>query len=543
MLGRRDLIKVSKQWLKALIGALAGSIQNQRTLAQPSQRARAHRREGHDTGLRVAMRVHLLTFKATACWQTHGLAPAVAKQLCAHRDLTGIDSSRSSCRADVHGTLPNMASQVHPSRLLQHCPPQCSAQGWIAVQVGVLFLSSSALIAGVALLMALTLWRPQDEPPPLSRPTARWLLVLSLWMMLGTAIGAVAGARAWLGLGNWLPFFWFFLAIRPYLATTAARRRLAFWFCAATVPVVVMGWLQHTWGWNNELNALGGLIRWPMSEPLSGTALFDNANVTGAWLALVMPFAALRALNRQQQGAERLLAWMLALGSVATLVLSASRNAIATLLLSWPSSGGRRLQVGVALAAAGFGLLVLARLQGWLPEPLADLVPPALVKKLMMLEEGLRPLHGRRDHIYAMAWQWIAQHPIWGVGAQGFGDLYRAHVIAALGAPLVVITHSHSLLLEFGVSHGLPALLLLLGVIGVAMTRCGRRWWRGELNRADQCWWIAGLIITWLHIWDVPFFDSRLNIAGWLVFAAISAMAERQTERPRGDQATTPQPG
>lgn len=86
MLGRLDLIKVSKKWLKALICALAGSIQNQRTLAQPSQRARAHWREGDDTGLWVAVHFHLLTFKATACWQAHCLAPAVAKQLCAHRD-------------------------------------------------------------------------------------------------------------------------------------------------------------------------------------------------------------------------------------------------------------------------------------------------------------------------------------------------------------------------------------------------------------------------------------------------------------------------
>ena len=346
-----------------------------------------------------------------------------------------------------------------PPRLLLHCPPHCSQHGWIAVQVGVLFLSSSALISGVALLLALTLWRPRAEPPPLSRTSARWLLALSGWMLIGTAIGGVAGVRAWLGLGNWLPFFWFFLAIRPYLATTAARSRLGFWFCAATVPVVVMGWLQHAMGWDRQLDALGGLIRWPMSDPLSGTSLFDNPNVTGAWLAMVMPFVAQRALSRQQPIEQRLAAWLLALGSVATLVLSASRNAIATLLLSWPSSGGRRLQMGVALAAAGYGLLVLGRLQGWLPEPLEGLVPPALVQKLMMLDEGLRPLHGRRDHIYGMAWQWIAQHPIWGVGAQGFGDLYRTHVTAALGTPLVAITHSHSLLLEFTLSHGVPALL------------------------------------------------------------------------------------
>ena len=119
----------------------------------------------------------------------------------------------------------------------EHCPPQCSKPGWLAVQLAVLMLSSAALISGLALLLALTLWRPRLQPRPLSRPEARWLLALSVWMIVGTGLSAVAGVRAWLGLFNWIPFFWFFLAIRPYVATTAARQRLAFWFCAATVQI------------------------------------------------------------------------------------------------------------------------------------------------------------------------------------------------------------------------------------------------------------------------------------------------------------------
>jgi O-antigen ligase len=143
-----------------------------------------------------------------------------------------------------------------------------------------------------------------------------------------------------------------------------------------------------------------------------------------------------------------------------------------------------------------------------------------------MLNEGIRPLQGRRNYIYGMALQWIAQHPTWGIGAQGFGDLYHRHVLETMGpSSALVITHSHSLLLEFTLSHGLPALLILVGVIGSTLLRCGKTWWHGTLNSSDQSWWMAGLLISWLHIWDVPFFDSRLNIAGWLIFAAISAIA------------------
>ena len=38
---------------------------------------------------------------------------------------------------------------------------------------------------------------------------------------------------AWVGLFNWLPFFWAFWGFQPYLATAAARRRVALALVAA----------------------------------------------------------------------------------------------------------------------------------------------------------------------------------------------------------------------------------------------------------------------------------------------------------------------
>jgi hypothetical protein len=98
--------------------------------------------------------------------------------------------------------------------------------------------------------------------------------------------------------------------------------------------------------------------------------------------------------------------------------------------------------------------------------------------------------------------------------------------------------HSHSLPLEFALSHGLPALILLALAIGLGMARSGRMWLAQQLPVSDRSWWLAGVVLIWLHIWDVPFFDSRLNMAGWLVFAAVSQMA-RPSAVPAGD----PEPG
>lgn len=425
------------------------------------------------------------------------------------------------------------AAQPHMAR-----PPGTSRAGWVSLQVGVLFLSSSALVSGIALLLAITLWRPQQQPAPLSRPEARLLAGLSLLLLLGTALSAKAGPLAWLGLANWLPFFWLFLAIRPYLATTAARQRVAFWLCAATVPVVVVGLLQSVFGWNQELNALGGLIRWPMREVHTGTSLFDNPNLTAAWLAMATPFVAQRLLSPQLALHQRWIVLLLAIGTTGSLLLSASRNAISTVVLTWPLSGGKRLRLAVLALVLVYGGLVWARLAiGSSPDPAAPVallnavVPEALVKKLQEMGSGTDAslVYGRRQAIYAHALAWLQQFPWFGVGEQGFAALYNAGLIAQFGGepPGGRIMHSHSLPLEFALSHGLPALILLALAIGLGMARSGRRWLAQQLPASDRCWWLAGVVLVWLHLWDVPFFDSRLNMAGWLVFASVSQMAQR----------------
>ena len=45
----------------------------------------------------------------------------------------------------------------------------------------------------------------------------------------------------------------------------------------------------------------------------------------------------------------------------------------------------------------------------------------------------------------------------------------------------------------------------------------------------DRAWWAAVLVLVVLHGTDMPFFDSRLNIAGWILLAGLRSRI-RQTE-------------
>ena len=78
--------------------------------------------------------------------------------------------------------------------------------------------------------------------------------------------------------------------------------------------------------------------------------------------------------------------------------------------------------------------------------------------------------------------------------------------------------HSHNLPLELAVSSGVPAVLALVGLVLVLLIvslRCSR------MGLFDRAWWAAVLVLVVLHGTDVPFFDSRLNIAGWILLAGL----------------------
>ena len=63
---------------------------------------------------------------------------------------------------------------------------------------------------------------------------------------------------------------------------------------------------------------------------------------------------------------------------------------------------------------------------------------------------------------------------------------------------------------------------MVLGLLIVAL-RCSR------VGLFDRAWWAAVLVLVVVHGTDMPFFDSRLNIAGWILLAGLRSRI-RETE-------------
>ena len=427
-------------------------------------------------------------------------------------------------------------------------------RGQQAFLLGLVLLPSSALLGGLALLAALLIpnsaapwgWRQADR-----RERIGWLLLVLL--LLVGAVGARSGSLAWVGLGNWIPFIWAFWGFQRYLRSPAERWRAAVAMLSGTVPVLVIGLLQLLFGWQGPWQSLGGLFIWflhdgdPTVTPRF-TGIFENPNLSGAWLVMVWPLALglLRQGCRSPQGpvsrgALTTTAVLTALIAL-SLLLSGSRNAIGLALLAVPLVlGWRCLRWYAPLAIAWLGAVWLAASSGAPPllQQLSRLLVPAtlwekVARKVLNPEAAATLAHRSREALWDAAGQFVQQLPPLGYGENGFRLLYEARTG-------VYINHSHNLPLEFLLSHGwlaTPLLLLLIAAVLVGAWRSGI----GASTGLERAWLAATLMTIGLHGWDIPSFDSRHNVLGWVLLAGLQA-ARFNAVRDRAPSAPVPPSG
>ncbi len=400
--------------------------------------------------------------------------------------------------------------------------------------LGLFLLPSSAFLAGICLVIAMALgslrredsyWRDNWNYP---------FFLVGIFMIFGS-IRAYSGWLAWIGLANWLPFFWAFWAFQPFLANTTARRRSAFWLVAGTVPVVITGFGQLWWGWHGPWQLFDGLIIWFVSaggEPVGRlSGLFDYANIAGAWLACIWPLSLALLLEPCLTLRRRFIVFLLVVAIVAALVLTDSRNAWGGLFLAIPFVLGSNQWFWL------FPLLILTlipvcfavlpwfglELQMWARQ----FVPDAIWMRLNdMRYTHERVLASTRLGQWEVAIQFILDRPWFGWGAAAFSVLYPLRTGQWHG-------HAHNLPLELSVSHGLPVTILfiltVLGLLIIAVKRGvlggSKRFIEVKSKQIfDRAWWTATFILVVLHGADMPFFDSRLNIVGWVLLAGLRCL-------------------
>jgi len=404
-------------------------------------------------------------------------------------------------------------------------PPHVQRCGWRSFQLGLLFLPTSALFSGLGLLAALTLWRPEAEPRLWSRLLSRWLLLLSAWLVV-TILAGGGSLEIKLRVFNWLPFFWFLLAVQPYVATPDSRRRLGLMVVIATVPAVLIGLLQALFHWSGPWTGLWGLLNWdlPIRFAHQGAGVFPNPNFTAAWYGMVLPLLAAQTLvSRQKHIANA----VLVLVTIA-IVLCGSRTvlsggALSLLLLAWKRFWKPLGTLAILLTLVVTAVMLLPEsnpiatiaehLGGDLADKLSNMASGAGSTAAEAVAAGRQPF---RSELFAQAFGFVQQHPWLGL----------AEPLVGLPpvAPPALMTHTHNVLFQLAIQHGLIAALVLVGLVAWLLTSA---WQRVQSQLLiDRALVISAWMAVWLHAYDIPSFDSRNNMLGWLLLASCCAISQ-----------------
>ncbi|TVQ10567.1 MAG: O-antigen ligase family protein [Leptolyngbya sp. DLM2.Bin27] len=354
-----------------------------------------------------------------------------------------------------------------------------------------------------------------------------------LWLALGLVVGIVLstapGESALQGL-NFVPFFVFYAAIATALPTfTQPLKTLHHWSMAllvAAVPINLAAVAEF------YLRAPASLARWGSHPWLQwlylqtnyghrASAVFGHPNALANYMVIVFGLGlglCAYYLNRSDLRHQGL--WVCGATALALVGIycSGSRNGL--------------LIAGLQLLLFG-GLLRPYRYIFW-----AGLGAIALVVASSLLwgiggrtlGEALGTVY-LRFSVWQLALDMIPQHPWFGSGLGTFKQLYDPASFPVEGD---FLPHVHNLWLMLATEAGLPVALGFTAVVGWVVGSSTSAL-IGHPLPAHATALLAGYLTglggtVAFAIFDLAFYDARVNILGWLMLGAIQGMAAWVTQ-------------
>ena len=399
---------------------------------------------------------------------------------------------------------------------------------WHWARAGVLILPLIPALGEVGLVVALvSAWKQQFRS--LIRSPLNWgLAIFSIWLIVNACI-AFYPTEAFLGLANFLPFFCLFAAFRRIIQTPSQLRQLAWLITIPSLPIVVLGLGQLFGGWATP-DGFQYIFGWKLvahgEPPGRMSSVFIWANFLAAYVVIVFALGLGLWINTYQgwrrkteRGWVLLLLTLVVIGNGVGIILSNSRSAWAiaclvclafALYLGW-----YWLVLGVAAAA---GSILWAAFGTVGRESLRHLIPAFFWARLTDQLYPDRPLPSLRVTQWQFAWEMTQQRPWTGWGLRNFTPLYQERMNWWLG-------HPHNLFLMLTAEIGIPATLLLVGLVGWVLLKAIGRMIRTASTQATQL-----LLFTYVvafgscilfNLLDVTLYDLRLNTLSWLLLSAI----------------------
>ena len=346
---------------------------------------------------------------------------------------------------------------------------------------------------------------------------------------------------AWIGILNWIPFFWCFWSFQIYLKNVKLRIQAAKCFLIGSLPVLFSGFTQHFLGWYGPYEILNKLIIWyqrPLSEGAGVTGLFNNYNYSGAWLSIVLALVIGLFFIESNNKYLKSITFILIFAFIYMIFLTTSRNALLavliTLFLLIPYKKFKFLFISIFTA---LGVLMANLIQIFpsnIQTTIFAFLPATLLEKTDFSSISEFTSYPRIE-LWLKSIKLIKSNLFMGYGGGSFSDLYYLN-----NGQFEGMQHSHNIVLEIAFNYGLPSSFLIIGgMLFITIKSTNRLVFnqnknileiKNNLNKFDYAWIISFTIFLFLHMFDITYFDGRISLLAWILLSGIRQIIRENKE-------------
>ena len=337
----------------------------------------------------------------------------------------------------------------------------------------------------------------------------------------------------WIGLLNWLPFFWCFWSLQKYLNSKRLRLVCAKFFIIGSIPVLISGFCQYFLKLYGPYRFFNNLIIWyqrPLGDDGAVSGLFNNQNYAGAWLSIIFPICLFFLFYKNENKILKLFNFTMVFSFVAMTVLTTSRSAILAILISFfLLEKYSRFKIYLffisIISILGFNkLMEVSNIDFY--QSLFKFLPDGIPQKIQSFD--LSQLDSLpRIEIWNKSILFINQNLFSGYGAGSFPTVYSQFNGSYEG-----IQHTHNIFLELAFNHGILVSLLILITMVSSILLASKKYFLEKkyqtLFNVDKAWIISFLNFLLIHLFDITYFDGRISLLCWTLLAGLTSISKEE---------------
>ena len=404
--------------------------------------------------------------------------------------------------------------------------------GELFFSIGIFFLPSAPFFSGLFLFPALLISFIKNKNNYFRDSWNYPFLFCTFLMIINSFIIFTRGDYtkeiydqnlAFIGLLNWIPYFFCFWGFQIYLSSIYLRQRFILLIISGSVPVVIMGLSQYFFNLHGPFSIFNGLIIWyqrPLTFDSGITSIFNNANYASSFLNIILPLSIALTIKNLNKGTKYLISILITFSITITTILTFSRNGLLNILLTLIFYSPR-IKRYIYIIIFIFCFTTLSFLN-------REIFPIHEKSLLLNLSNTITNLNfgdfisSPRYQIWDSAINFIKEKKLLGWGSASFPSLLE------LNKADFIAQHVHNMPLDLALSFGIPLSLILNFTLyfllykSCIIKKKFKLYFSPKDNSViDMGWKISVLIFLLSQLFDLTYFDVRIGLLSWLLFAGL----------------------